>query len=300
MTGTMAAPDARSRTRTPLLEARNVSKYFGAVVALDDVSLAVHAGEVVCLIGANGAGKSTLIKLLSGVFEPDEGTLAVDGKTVRFGSPRGFADAGVAVYQDLAVMPLMSVGELLPRQRADLGWRAVQAVRCGDDRDAPERCTGSGSTSGTRTRPSAHCRGNDRRSRSHGPSTSARGSSSSTSRPPPWASGIRDRPAASSRPGYRRQGHLHHPQHQHALPVGDVHDPVASRRHVQAGRARRQPAPPAHGGGGELAASGGTALLSTQMAIDETAPAEAAVSPSGSDAGVAMGGRAMSEDARCR
>ena len=110
MTGTMSAPKAESRTRIPLLEARNVSKYFGAVVALEDVSLAVSAGEVVCLLGDNGAGKSTLIKILSGVFEPDGGTLAVDGKTVRFGSPRDALDAGVAtVYQDLAVMPLMSV-----------------------------------------------------------------------------------------------------------------------------------------------------------------------------------------------
>jgi simple sugar transport system ATP-binding protein len=110
MTGTMSAPKAEPRTRTPLLEARNVSKYFGAVVALEDVSLAVSAGEVVCLLGDNGAGKSTLIKILSGVFEPDGGTLAVDGKTVRFGSPRDALDAGVAtVYQDLAVMPLMSV-----------------------------------------------------------------------------------------------------------------------------------------------------------------------------------------------
>src|SRR3990172_5870768 len=107
MTGTMSAPKAESRTRTPLLEARNVSKYFGAVVALEDVSLAVSAGEVVCLLGDNGAGKSTLIKILSGVFEPDGGTLAVDGKTVRFGSPRDALDAGVATGDpDQAVGPL--------------------------------------------------------------------------------------------------------------------------------------------------------------------------------------------------
>ncbi len=95
---------------TPLLEARDVSKYFGAVIALEGVSLAVHPGQVNCLLGDNGAGKSTLIKILSGVFEPDSGTLAVDGQPVRFGSPRDSLDVGVAtVYQDLAVMPLMSV-----------------------------------------------------------------------------------------------------------------------------------------------------------------------------------------------
>ena len=94
----------------PLLEARDVSKYFGAVVAIEGVSLAVRAGEITCLLGDNGAGKSTLIKTLSGVHVPDKGTLAVDGSPVVFRSPRDALDAGMAtVYQDLAIMPLMSV-----------------------------------------------------------------------------------------------------------------------------------------------------------------------------------------------
>jgi len=94
----------------PLLEARNISKYFGAVVAIEDVSLTVRAGEVNCLLGDNGAGKSTLIKTLSGVHPPDVGTLAVDGQPVQFDSPRDALDAGIAtVYQDLSVMPLMSI-----------------------------------------------------------------------------------------------------------------------------------------------------------------------------------------------
>jgi simple sugar transport system ATP-binding protein len=93
-----------------LLEARNISKYFGAVVALEDVSLAVRAGEINCLLGDNGAGKSTLIKTLSGVHPPDVGTLAIDGKPVTFTSPRDALNAGIAtVYQDLSVMPLMSI-----------------------------------------------------------------------------------------------------------------------------------------------------------------------------------------------
>ncbi|HEU0237101.1 MAG TPA: ATP-binding cassette domain-containing protein [Candidatus Limnocylindrales bacterium] len=110
---TPAAPAVappKSPDRPPLLEARDVSKYFGAVVALEHVSLTVRAGEVNCLLGDNGAGKSTLIKILSGVHEPDEGTLAVDGQPVRFGAPRDALNAGIAtVYQDLSVMPLMSV-----------------------------------------------------------------------------------------------------------------------------------------------------------------------------------------------
>ena len=109
---------------TPLLEARDVSKYFGAVVALEGVSLAVRAGEVNCLLGDNGAGKSTLIKLLSGVFEPDSGTLAVDGEPAHFSSPRDALDVGVAtVYQDLAVMPLMSVSRnFFLGNEPTLGW----------------------------------------------------------------------------------------------------------------------------------------------------------------------------------
>ncbi|MEJ7748614.1 MAG: ATP-binding cassette domain-containing protein [Candidatus Limnocylindrales bacterium] len=103
-------PESISASDAALLEARDVSKYFGAVVALEHVSLEVRAGQITCLLGDNGAGKSTLIKLLSGVFEPDIGTLAVDGRPVRFASPRAALDSGVAtVYQDLAVMPLMSV-----------------------------------------------------------------------------------------------------------------------------------------------------------------------------------------------
>jgi simple sugar transport system ATP-binding protein len=96
--------------RPALLEARDISKYFGAVVALEGVSLEVRAGEINCLLGDNGAGKSTLIKTLSGVHPPDSGTLAIDGEPVTFGSPRDALNAGIAtVYQDLSVMPLMSI-----------------------------------------------------------------------------------------------------------------------------------------------------------------------------------------------
>jgi simple sugar transport system ATP-binding protein len=111
MTSSPSAPAAAARASdTPLLEARNISKYFGAVVALEGVSLAVRAGEINCLLGDNGAGKSTLIKTLSGVHPPDEGTLAIDGEPVTFTSPRDALNAGIAtVYQDLSVMPLMSI-----------------------------------------------------------------------------------------------------------------------------------------------------------------------------------------------
>jgi len=111
MTASHAAPESRPPAGSaPLLEARSVSKYFGAVVAVEDVSLAVRAGQINCLLGDNGAGKSTLIKILSGVHQPDAGTLAVDGQPVRFTAPRDALDNGIAtVYQDLSVMPLMSI-----------------------------------------------------------------------------------------------------------------------------------------------------------------------------------------------
>jgi simple sugar transport system ATP-binding protein len=94
----------------PLLEVRHVGKYFGSVIALKDISMQVHAGEVTCVLGDNGAGKSTLIKILSGVHPHDEGELLLDGKTVRFNGPREARAAGISVvFQDLATVPLMSV-----------------------------------------------------------------------------------------------------------------------------------------------------------------------------------------------
>jgi simple sugar transport system ATP-binding protein len=97
-------------TATPLLEVRNVSKYFGNVVALKDVSVHVGAGEVTCVLGDNGAGKSTFIKILSGVHRHDEGQLLVDGEDTHFSSPREAKERGIAtVFQDLATVPLMSI-----------------------------------------------------------------------------------------------------------------------------------------------------------------------------------------------
>ena len=96
--------------KVPVLEARDISKYFGRVIALEHVSLSVRPGEVNCLLGDNGAGKSTLIKTLSGVHPPDTGSLYMDGQQVTLQSPRDALNRGIAtVYQDLAVLPLMSI-----------------------------------------------------------------------------------------------------------------------------------------------------------------------------------------------
>lgn len=95
---------------TPILEVRNISKNFGQVRALLDVSCTVRPGEVTAVLGDNGAGKSTFIKTLSGVHPPDSGEFLVDGKPTKFSSPRDALDRGIAtVYQDLALAPLMPI-----------------------------------------------------------------------------------------------------------------------------------------------------------------------------------------------
>ena len=95
---------------TPLLELRDIGKYFGNVTALEGISTKVNAGAVTCVLGDNGAGKSTFIKILSGLHKPSAGEYLIDGQAVHFGSPREARDRGIAtVYQDLAMAPLMSV-----------------------------------------------------------------------------------------------------------------------------------------------------------------------------------------------
>ncbi|SEU29411.1 ATP-binding cassette domain-containing protein [Stigmatella erecta] len=94
----------------PLLEVEGLARSFGKVAALEDVSMNVHAGEVMCVLGDNGAGKSTLIKTLSGVHLPDRGLMRIAGEEVRLKSPREARDRGIAtVYQDLAMVPMLSI-----------------------------------------------------------------------------------------------------------------------------------------------------------------------------------------------
>jgi len=96
----------------PVLALRGVSKSFPGVRALTDVSFDVHPGEVHALLGENGAGKSTLIKIVSGVYPPDAGEIAVEGKLVRFLSPREAQSQGIAtIYQEFSLYPELSVAE---------------------------------------------------------------------------------------------------------------------------------------------------------------------------------------------
>jgi simple sugar transport system ATP-binding protein len=96
--------------QAPILEAVGISKSYGPVTALKNVSLKVDAGDVVCLLGDNGAGKSTLIQILSGVIRPNDGEIRVSGKAVHLRSSQEALDLGIAtVYQDLAVVPVMPI-----------------------------------------------------------------------------------------------------------------------------------------------------------------------------------------------
>ncbi|MBK6017362.1 ATP-binding cassette domain-containing protein [Streptomyces sp. MBT53] len=96
---------------TPLLRLTGVGKSFLGTHALQDISLDVHAGKVLCLLGDNGAGKSTLIKILSGFHRPSTGTIELNGEKTEFDSPRDASNQGIAtVHQFGGTFPLMGVG----------------------------------------------------------------------------------------------------------------------------------------------------------------------------------------------
>jgi simple sugar transport system ATP-binding protein len=95
----------------PILELKNVNKSFGPIDVLNNISLQVKAGEVLCLLGDNGAGKSSLIKILSGVFQLSSGTIEMDGEPIAFKNPKEASDRGIAtVHQFGGTFPLMSIG----------------------------------------------------------------------------------------------------------------------------------------------------------------------------------------------
>jgi simple sugar transport system ATP-binding protein len=112
----------------PLVEMRDISKTFGAVVALRHVSLTLGQGEVLGLVGDNAAGKSTLMKILSGAYTPDAGEILIDGTRVAFEGPMAARAAGIEmVYQDFALVPELTVtqniflGREIVRRRLGVG-----------------------------------------------------------------------------------------------------------------------------------------------------------------------------------
>lgn len=102
--------DPLTHTPVHMLELRQVGKRYGNIIALRDVTMAVDAGRVTCVLGDNGAGKSTLIKIIAGLHRHDDGVLSILGEERKLSSPREALDSGIAaVYQDLAVVPLMPI-----------------------------------------------------------------------------------------------------------------------------------------------------------------------------------------------
>jgi galactofuranose transport system ATP-binding protein len=120
---TSDAPDAATPSLTPtaadtllepVLEVRGITKRFGGVLALDDVSMDLRPGEVHALVGENGAGKSTLIKIMTGVHQPDAGELFYLGELTRFPRPRDAQAAGISsIYQEVNLVPQLSVARNL-------------------------------------------------------------------------------------------------------------------------------------------------------------------------------------------
>jgi ABC-type sugar transport system ATPase subunit len=115
----------------PLLSIRGLTKIFGGLVAVDNVSFDVARGEVVGLLGDNGAGKSTLIKCISGVHASEEGEILFDGAPVAFASPMDARRAGIeTIYQDLALANNLDVGARCSTTGICASSRGRHSIRC--------------------------------------------------------------------------------------------------------------------------------------------------------------------------
>ena len=131
-------PETPTAAPTPRLEMRGIGKSFGGVAVLSDVDLIVQPGEVMALLGSNGAGKSTLVKILTGVYTRDAGTVRVDGQEVVFPDPRAAVAAGVRLLpQEISVMGDMTVAENI--SLADLPVKRGPGFPVVDDRTMRER-----------------------------------------------------------------------------------------------------------------------------------------------------------------
>ena len=130
-----------NEAHSPVLEARNIARHFGAVVALADASLQLYPREVVGLVGDNGAGKSTLLKILSGILTPSGGDIVIDGKPVVLKGAQDAMDAGIeTVYQDLALVDTMSAYQNVYLGREELSKNPLARLfNLVDDRQMRER-----------------------------------------------------------------------------------------------------------------------------------------------------------------
>ncbi len=132
MTETAALYATEEERLNPVLEMRGISQIFPGVKALDNVDVQLYPGQVTALIGENGAGKSTLVKILTGIYRPNEGEILLDGKPVQFQSAQDAIDAGVtAIHQETVLFDELSVGENIflghaPKGRFGLiDWKTI-------------------------------------------------------------------------------------------------------------------------------------------------------------------------------
>ncbi|MHC4726641.1 MAG: sugar ABC transporter ATP-binding protein [Planctomycetota bacterium] len=103
---------AQSKTNNIVLQAKNISKTFGGIKALDSVNLEIYRGQVNAIIGENGAGKSTLMKVLTGIYQEYDGQIILDGHKVAFANPKEAQNNGIAIiHQELSLIPYLSVAE---------------------------------------------------------------------------------------------------------------------------------------------------------------------------------------------
>src|SRR5687768_8785786 len=129
-TATLASD--RAEPGVPLLQMRGITKSFFGVPVLNEVDLDVMAGEVHAVVGENGAGKSTLMKILVGAYQPDEGSILLDGEEVRFSHPRQAQERGVSIiYQESNLLPERTVAQNTflgrePARRPVVGNRAME------------------------------------------------------------------------------------------------------------------------------------------------------------------------------
>jgi len=119
-------------SQTSIIEFDHISKNFGGVQALRDVSFAIPRGEIHALVGENGAGKSTLIRICGGVFQPDGGSIRFDGQEVRFRNVQESRNAGIRIVhqeipicQDLTAAENIFMGHPLPKQRGLIDWNEL-------------------------------------------------------------------------------------------------------------------------------------------------------------------------------
>ena len=125
----------------PILRLRGITKHFGGVKALTDVSLDLEPGKVVALVGDNGAGKSTLVKVMAGVHRPDSGEYLFEGRKVEGATPASVADMGVqTVYQDLALCNNLDAVQnlFLGRELTGPWWTGFRVIRASAEKKAKD------------------------------------------------------------------------------------------------------------------------------------------------------------------